>query len=103
MSYQGSLTRSFSTTTFYRDINTLEELAESGLMIGSSSNYLDNIFGDDNLAVIKSLQSRIKKKLHDFSLDQTAYKRDICGIERLTDIKVIIAVMSFRTSAILTL
>lgn len=51
-----------------------------------------NIFGDDLLPVIKSLQSRINVLDGTFTLDRTAIKRDMCGIERMTDIKVIIAV-----------
>lgn len=91
-SLKGSLTRSFSTTTFYQDITTLEQLEESGLPIGTASNYMANIFGDDSLPVIKSLQSRIKVLDDSFTLDRTAKNRDMCGIERMTDIKVIIAV-----------
>lgn len=95
---QGSLTTSFSTVSYYKDINTLKELDESGFEIGTSSGSLRNVFGTVNVStpltgLISSLAS--KYKMINTSVPiiiRAAYKRDICCIERLTDIAVIIAV-----------
>lgn len=94
-SFQGSLTTSFSTDTYFKDINTLKELDESGLKIATSSGSLKNIFGTHNSgsAVVRRLAAKYQllnstKPI----IERTAYERDICCVERLNDISVIIAV-----------
>lgn len=94
-SLQGSLTTSFSTDTYYKDVNTLSELDESGLRIGTSSGSLKNVFGATDIAspLIRSLASKfflLNSKIP--MINRTAYYRDYCCIERLTDISIIIAV-----------
>lgn len=89
------MTTSFSTVSYYKDIDTLNELDKSGLHIGTSSGSLRNIFGTQNLgtAVVRSLAKKYKLLNTTVpTISRTAYKRDICCIERLTDIAVIIAV-----------
>lgn len=86
---------SFSTDQYYKDINTLEELDESGLEIGTSSGSLKNLFGEKSLGtpIIRSLASKYKMiSTTTPIIARAAYQRDICAIERLTDIRVIIAV-----------
>lgn len=86
---------SYSTVTYYKDISTLKELDESGLPIGTSSGSLAGIFGKNNSGgpVIRSLAGKyyfLNTTIP--TIERTAYKRDICCVERLTDISVIIAV-----------
>lgn len=97
---QGSLTTSYSTVSYFKDIDTLKELDESGLHIGTSSGSLSKLLGDqeDESAVVKSL----RKKFHLFNtsdpvIDRTASKRDICCVERKTDISIIITVSLSET------
>lgn len=93
---KGSLTRSFSTVSYYKDIETLADLDKSGLPIGTSSGSLRNIFegSDSSNAVIRSLSA--KYMLRNSSIptrSRTAIQRDICSVERLSDIGLIIAVI----------
>lgn len=92
---QGTLVTSFSTDQYYKDINTLKELDESGLEIGTSSGSLKNLFGEPSLGtpLIRSLASKYKMiNTSTPIITRAAYERDICAVERLTDIRVIIAV-----------
>lgn len=96
--YKGSLTTSYSTTTYYKDIDTLEELDKSGLPIGTTSASLKDIFGEGGTPVLRSLISKFKLFTGKVkpTIDRTAEDRDICCIEREADINVIIAVIRLR-------
>lgn len=90
---QGTLTTSYSTTTYYKDINSLQDLDDSGLPLGTTSNSLIGIFGTGDSPLLKSLISKFYLLSGaTATIDRTAYDRDICCIERCADIKVIIAV-----------
>lgn len=98
---QGSLTTSYSTTSYFKDIETLDELDASGLPVGTSSGSLRNLFGADNdendgKPAIRSLAKKFQliNKTEPI-IEKAAYRRDICSIERLTDIAIIIAVEYF--------
>ena len=87
------MTTSFSTTSYYKDIDTLSDLDKSGLHIGTTSASLKDIFGEDPNPLIESLKS----KFYILSttrpvIERTAYDRDICSLERQSDINIIIAV-----------
>lgn len=88
----------YSAQPYYKDIDTLEELDESGLQIGTTSGSLGNIFEEDyGSQLIKSLESKYivtneSSILHTPTIERTAYARDICSVERLTDVTMIIAV-----------
>lgn len=89
------MTGLYSAEPYYKDIDTLEELDESGLPIGTTSGSLGNIFKEDlGSPLIKSLQSKYTvANISDVAtIERTAFARDICCVERLTDIKMIIAV-----------
>lgn len=78
---------SFSTTSFYKDINTLQELDDSGLPIGTSSRSLLDIFGDRENPLLASLQDKfiiMKTAAYDRAIE----KRDVCCVERKSDITV---------------
>lgn len=87
------MTTSFSTDTYFKDINTLEDLDTSGMRIGTSSGSLKNIFGSEiqGNPVVQSLADKFDL-INTTAIDRTAYNRDICCIERLTDISIIIKV-----------
>lgn len=89
--FQGTLTTSFSTSSYYSDISTLADLDESGLHVGTTSRSLGNIFGDDDDNGSPLMQSLSRKfdvlKLP--AIVRTAYRRDVCGVERAADINLI--------------
>lgn len=89
------MTRSFSTVSYYRDIDTLAELDKSGLPIATSSGSLRNIFEgiDSSNAIIRSLSAKYTLRNSTIATrTRTAIQRDICSVERLSDIGLIIAV-----------
>lgn len=89
------MTTSFSTDTYFKDISTLKELDNSGLRIGTSSGSLKDIFGKHNLGgpVVRALAAKfLFLNSTRPTIERTAHERDICCIERLADISVIIAV-----------
>jgi hypothetical protein len=73
---QGSLFTSFSTTMFYADINTLQELDESELPIAMG--FWNFIKADSDL--IRSLENKTVYKPHN-SLDVVAYQRNLSSCE----------------------
>lgn len=92
-SFQGSLTKAFNSVEYYKEIDTLAALDESGLPIGTSSKSLIDLFGVGDTPVLRSLISKFS--LYDSGssiIDRTAYDRDICCIERCSDIQLIIVV-----------
>lgn len=96
------MTGLYSAEPYYKDIDTLEELDESGYPIGTTSGSLGNIFKEDfGSPLIKSLESKytISNITSIATIERTAYTRDICCVERQTDIKVIIAVGVLNTNA----
>jgi hypothetical protein len=73
---QGSLFTNFSTTMFYADINTLQELDESELPIAMG--FWNFIKADSDL--IRSLENKTVYKPHN-SLDVVAYQRNLSSCE----------------------
>lgn len=91
---KGSLTTSFSTVSYYKNVDTLHDLDATGLPIVTSSASLRGLFGDEKDAtpVLKSLIKKLKIYEIDNPIHKTAYKRDMCSIERYSDIHIIIKV-----------
>ncbi|XP_058116737.1 uncharacterized protein LOC131288540 [Anopheles ziemanni] len=88
--FQGTLTTAFSTKSYYKDINTLEMLDRSGFPIGTSSRSLLDIFGNDtSSALYRSLKGKLQI-LNDSARHQAAFQRNICCIERRSDVHLII-------------
>uniref|UniRef100_A0A182J6R5 Ionotropic glutamate receptor C-terminal domain-containing protein n=1 Tax=Anopheles atroparvus TaxID=41427 RepID=A0A182J6R5_ANOAO len=88
--FQGTLTTAFSTTSFYKDINTLAMLDRAGLPIGTSSRSLLDIFGNDSYsALYRSLNGKLQI-LNESARHRAAYERDICCIERRSDVPLIV-------------
>lgn len=92
------MTTSFSTVSYYKDINTLEDLDESGLYVATSSGSLRNLFGSDTQEnegkpAVRSLAKKfLLLNVTEPIITRAATRRDICSIERLTDIGLILAV-----------
>lgn len=100
--FQSSLKTAFTTVTHFKDIQTLEQLDQSGLLIGTTSGSLrkvfgsmENVFGAQNFSssVIKSLKKKyILINSSNAAIDVVARNRNICCIERLTDSRIILSV-----------
>lgn len=100
------MTRAYSGVQYYKDIDTLEELDASGLPIGTMSGSIGPIFKESfGSEVISSLNAKYKimsnasdwtitrsSNITDWTIGRTAHARDICSVERLTDVGLIIAV-----------
>lgn len=72
----------------------MEQLDQSGLRIFTTSASLKNIFGGENESpLLKSLQ---KKHLmytdNKKPIDHAAYERNMCSVERYSDVTIIIKV-----------
>lgn len=87
------MTTSFSTTAFEPQLNTLKDLDDSGLPIILSSGTVENLFGDEPISVLASLQAKFHLS-DDSALERVATDRDMCGIERLSDVNIIIKVVT---------
>jgi hypothetical protein len=72
-------------------MNTLDELDQSGLTIRTSSVGNMDIFGKNDSILLESLRSKLKL-LTNKSLNDTAYARTMCSVERKADINVAINV-----------
>lgn len=92
----------FTTVTHFEDIHTLAQLDARGLQIGAASGSLRKVFGSmENVFGWRNMSSPTVKSLQDKyviinsmrpALDRVANDGDICCIERLTDVKVILSV-----------
>lgn len=90
---QGSLYTSFSTVSYYKNIDTLRELVDSKLPVGVASASLTNFFGDTEYS---PLWQALKKQfivVDDNPINRAANKRDICSVERKSDVQIIIRVI----------
>jgi hypothetical protein len=86
--FQGNLVKSFSTKSYYADINTLEQLDKSGLAISTSLNVFENYH---NSTLIKHLHEKIVHKYR-VSMKQAAFERNVVALERKKDAKLFILV-----------
>ncbi|RZB40727.1 Lig chan domain containing protein, partial [Asbolus verrucosus] len=83
---QGSLFTDFSTVTYYKDINTLEELDESGLPVSTSLSVLDS----DDSELIRSL--RTKKVILDDAVSSITMGAKIATLQRKNDVSVFLLI-----------
>lgn len=95
MSYcQGSLTKAFSTPLYEKNIDTLSDLDKSNLPIVASASALRNLFGKTDSQLIRSLQLKshppVNKNIS--TIEMAAFNRNICGVERYSDVNLIIQV-----------
>jgi hypothetical protein len=88
--FQGFLSTAFSTTSSFKDINTLEELDQSGLPIGTASVGLLDIFGTESgNPLLDSLRAKMKLLVKK-NFNDTARARKICAVDRKADISITI-------------
>lgn len=80
--------------SYYKNLQTLHDLDASGLQIVTSSQSLRTLFGEQNDAkpLLQSLIKKFKIFEIDSPLQRTARKRDMCSVERYSDINIIIKV-----------
>lgn len=90
--FQGTLTTSFSTVTYLKDINTLEQLDASGLPTIVGSRSIMDIYGTNGSTLIQSLASKmiLRDNTNTTSLFMTANQRKSFSIERKADLNVMI-------------
>jgi hypothetical protein len=74
--FQGSLFKNYTTTTYYADIDTLEELDQSGLPVAMTVWRFMKADSD----LMRRLQNKTIRKYQD-SIDSVAYQRNIAMCE----------------------
>lgn len=82
-----------------KDIDTLKELDKSGLKITASSPLFQDTFGDDHAQadILSSLRGKLFLEFSDLSkVDQVANFSNVCTLERLTDVTVMIQTRYYR-------
>lgn len=90
--FQGSLIQSFSTISYYKDMDTLVDVDNSNLQIGTSSESNKFLFGfDDNSTLMSSLRSKVIRLKG--AIKRSANHRDVCSVERYADINAILSVI----------
>ena len=80
-----------SKTIYGDELQSLADVINSGLPILSSASTASSIFGDTNDTTFKMLRSKIQIT-HIASIDQAAFFRNTCSIERYSDVRIIILV-----------
>lgn len=85
--FQGSLYNSYTKVSYFPDINSLEELDKSGLLIRTSSKSLIDAFGNDSKSVMRRLKDKILIFNGSSSLYLVAKQKDSAAFERKNDAK----------------
>lgn len=90
---QGSLTLSFRSSITENEIDTLQQLYDSGLPIISSALSIKNLFGnEDERPLMRSLQAMHKTRENTKAIRLAAFDRTACSVERYSDVKILIKV-----------
>lgn len=84
--FQGNLATSFSIISFFPDINTLNDLLNSDLMISTNLDILDNATSP----ILKALRQKKTNFIYSSSLDRAAYYKDVCAVERKMDAELLL-------------
>lgn len=79
--FQGSLTTSFSTISYYPDVTSLEGLVATGLAISSNV----DVWKDDNSSVAAILKSRQRPTNGERAIQRAALLKDVAAVERRSD------------------
>lgn len=83
-----------------KDIDTLRELDSSGLNIIASSPSLRNTFGNwqTRSELLLSLKGKLLLEVSERNgIDRAAEDRDVCSLERYSDVEIIIKVFFVKT------
>jgi hypothetical protein len=85
--FQGKLVTVLSKPDYYPDINTLEELDASGLVIGTGSpNLVENTFSTEESSVIKHLRDKVTYyNLPESVMSYVARHHNISALNRLSN------------------
>lgn len=76
-----------------REIDTLQQLHDSGLPIISSTSSIKNLFGnDDERPLLRSLQAKHQTREEATAIQLAAYDRSVCSVERYSDVQIMIKV-----------
>lgn len=90
--FQGTLYENFTKPRHFKELSTLADVDKSGLLIGTLSPNLLNVFGEDEdegSQTLRNLRQKIKILEKDEDVDaigRTAWKNDIASIERKNDL-----------------
>jgi hypothetical protein len=85
---QVTLVTEISSPTYYPDIETLEQLAESGLPIATSYQNLVDIFNDSDNPIMMRLAKNVRLKSDNFGIkERIAYKMDYAAITTLSNVQ----------------
>lgn len=91
--FQGSLTLSFRAHITEDEIDTLQQLHDSGLPIISSASSIKNLFGkEDEQPLMRSLQARHEIREDVTAIQLAAFDRSACSVERYSDMAILIKV-----------
>jgi hypothetical protein len=84
--FQGRLVTVLSKPDYYPDINTLEELDASGLLIATGSiNLIENTFSTEESSVMKHLRNKvIYRNIQEGVTDYVAKHQDITALQRFS-------------------
>jgi hypothetical protein len=85
--FQGRLVTVLSKPDYYPDINTLEELDTSGLVIGTGSpNLIEDTFSTEESSLIKHLRNKITyRNLSESFMDYVAKHQNMSALNRLSN------------------
>jgi hypothetical protein len=84
---QVTLVTEISSPNYYPDINTLEQLADSGLPIATSFHSLLDTFSSSDSPTMMRLAANVRLVSHSVNIKQrTAYKRDYAAIASLSNV-----------------
>lgn len=84
--FQGSLATSFSIISFYPDVDSLDALLKSNLLISTTL----NIFNNETSPTLTALGEKKTSVIYKSSLDRAAYYKDVCAIERKIDAELLL-------------
>lgn len=84
--FQGSLFKSYTTISYYADINTLKELDDANILIKTSLRIFDK--NQSELFKRLAMKTSVNLQLSMSSMDLAAHSQSVACVERKTDAKV---------------
>lgn len=90
------MTQSFRSSITENEIDTLQQLYDSGLPIISSALSIKNLFGnEDERPLMRSLQAMHKTRENTKAIRLAAFDRTACSVERYSDVNILIKVPTY--------
>lgn len=85
---QVTLVTEISSPNYYPDIDTLEQLAESGLPIATAYQNLVDIFNDSDNPIMTRLAKNVRLEINNYGIkERIAYKMDCAAITTLSNVQ----------------